>query len=127
MARSLATMHARPGDARKGGALMLMLSTAMASLSNRKLSKDQNGFANLAIVWTLVGFIIVVTVVAAMIGPVFTATSDVNTALNDPNVTTGDDSADAIKPVFGIVIGLAVVLGIVGIILAAVKFGKGSR
>jgi hypothetical protein len=119
MARSIATMHARPGDARKGGALLSRLQAAVA----KRQRMDDAGVFNLAIVWTLVGFIIVVTVLAAMIGPVFTATADVNEALTDENVTTGDASADTIKPVFGIVIGLAVVLGVVGLVLAAIKFG----
>ena len=121
MAPLSATMHAQPGDARKGGALLSRLQSA----ATKRQRMDDAGVINLALVWTLVGFIIVVTVLAAMIGPVFTATADVNEALSDENVTTGDASADTIKPVFGIVIGLAVVLGIVGIVLGAVKFGKG--
>lgn len=126
MARSNAPMHARPGDAREGGALPVTTSRRSA-LARRFSHKEDAGFINMGIIWTLVGFIVVVTIAAAFIGPVFTATADVNEALGDPNVTTGDESADAIKPVFKILIGLAVVLGIVGIVLGAIKFGKKGR
>jgi hypothetical protein len=126
MARSLATMHARSGDARPGGALQSLVHKARTPRKPGPLANDVAGVVNLALVWTLIGFIIIVTILAKMIGPVFTATSDVNEALNDPNVTTGDESADAIKPVFGIVIGLSVVLGIVAIVLGAAAF-RNSR
>lgn len=76
------------------------------------------------LVGILLGAVIVLLVLAKLIVPVFDATADVNTALNDENVTTGDDTADSIKPVFGVLIGLSVLLGFVGLILAAVKFSK---
>lgn len=141
MDRSNATMHARPGAApRKGGALLSLLSLFMAlpqppavtsrreQLAMQRVILDDEGSIGLgpvmALVGVFVGFIVIVTVAANFVLPIFTATADVNEALNDDNVTTGDASADSIKPVFGIVIGLAVVLGFVGLILAAVKFGK---
>lgn len=127
MARSIATMHARPGDARKGGALPVTASRR-AALAHRRMSHDEAANINLGGALTLVGvfigFIVLVTVAAKFVVPIFAATADVNEALNDPNTTTGDESADAIKPVFGIVIGLAVVIGIVTLILGAVKFSK---
>ncbi len=90
---------------------------------------DEKGIVNLgaalAIVGVFIAFIVVVLLAAKFIPTIFSSTAEVNTALNDPNVTTGDETADSIKPVFAVVIGLAVTVGLVTLILGAIKFGKG--
>lgn len=108
-------------------AMLAPVSTKQASKQN-SLATDANGFSGLGgalgIVGVIVGAIVAVLIVAALFPQFMSALSGINGNLNDPNTTTGDATADSLIPVFSLVIGLAGLFGIVGIILAAVHFGK---
>lgn len=78
----------------------------------------------LGVAGAIVGAVVVVLVAAAFIPTFFSATSDTVTAFEDPNTTTGNDSADALLPVFAILVGITALFGIGGLIVGAIALKK---
>lgn len=68
----------------------------------------------------IIGAIVVILIVAALIGPFISALGDTNNALNTG--TTNDTVGDTILGVMPIIVAVGGVFGIVGLILAAMKF-----
>lgn len=75
-----------------------------------------------AIIGAAVGLIVVLSVVGAVAGDLFTSISDVNTAF-DTN-TTGDATADTIAAVMPLLIGVTFVLGLAGLVIGAINFRR---
>lgn len=96
----------------------------------QKLATDERAELNitfgLTIIGVIIGAVVAIAIVAALFPTYMTSLSDLGTAFNDPNTTTGDDSADALLPIFGLLIAFAGLFAIVGIVLLAVKLKKGA-
>lgn len=109
-------------------------SIALLARFGNRIRKHQMGDAgNLKItgVFTIVGVILAATlavIVVARLFPTYAdAIADLNENMTSDDVTFGDETADGLKPVMAIVIGLAGLFGIIGIVVAAVHFrGKYS-
>lgn len=71
----------------------------------------------------VLGLIVVLAILGGTIAIVFTNLSSVMDAFSAPT-PTGNTTVDAILPVFAILIGLAVALGLVAIVLRAGKGGS---
>lgn len=76
----------------------------------------------LAIVGVVVGAIVAITLMAAFLPTLLGSSENITTALDSG--TTGNAQADAIKDIFVFIVPLALILGIVGLVLAVVSFGK---
>lgn len=80
----------------------------------------------LGIAGGMIGALVVISVIAAVIGPYLTGVADVNTVLNDPNTTAGDATADSLLPIFPLLVGITGLFAVVGAILAGMHFTRGS-
>lgn len=68
----------------------------------------------------VIGLVVILAVLGATIGLMFTSVADVNTAISTGS--TNSTEADAIAPVFPILLGITFLLGLVGVATAAMKF-----
>jgi hypothetical protein len=75
----------------------------------------------LSIVGIFIGAILVLLVVAALLPEVFPALGSVVQNITDGS--TGNATADALLPVFGLIIALSIVIGIVTLLLNSTRFG----
>lgn len=73
-----------------------------------------------AIIGGAVTLIVVLSIIGAVAGDLFASVSDVNTAFNTN--TTGDATGDTIAGVMPLIIAVTFVLGLAGLVIAAVKF-----
>jgi hypothetical protein len=85
------------------------------------LSLDLN--KPLAVVGVILGGIISLLLLAALLPQMFSATQDITEAFE--NGTTGNESADTILTVFAFVVPIVIVVAIVGLVIAAVRFSRG--
>lgn len=79
----------------------------------------------LPIVFTIVGAVVVLSLVAALAPTFFTAVGDTVTALTDAE--TNNTVANTILGVMTIVVALVLALGFIALILRATKIGGGSK
>lgn len=95
-----------------------------------KLATDESGELNitfgLTVIGVIIGAVVAIAIVAALFPTYMASLADLGTAFNDPNTTTGDSSADALLPIFGLLIAFAGLFAIVGIVLLAVRLKKGA-
>lgn len=75
-----------------------------------------------AIIGGAVGLIVVLSVIGAVAGDLFTSISDVNTAFSTNS--TGDTTADTVGAVMPLLIGVTFVLGLAGLVIGAINFRK---
>lgn len=111
--------------------MLLAMVAPVANLPNRAralgraLATDEDANLDmskgLSVVGIVLGAVITMVVIANLFPTFADAVADVNTNLTDDTVTFGDETADGLKPVFAIVIGITALLGIVGIILGAFR------
>lgn len=80
----------------------------------------------LTIIGTIIGAVVAIAIVAALFPTYMGSLSDLGTAFNDPNTTTGDATADTLLPVFALLVAFGGLFAIVGIVLLAVKLHKGK-
>lgn len=73
-----------------------------------------------AIIGSAVTLIVVLSIIGAVAGDLFTSVTDVNTAFSTN--TTGDATGDTIAGVMPLIIAVTFVLGLAGLVIAAVKF-----
>ena len=96
--------------------------------SETGFSKDQNGFINIGsvtgVVSAVVIAIVVLLILAALADDFITAIADVVGAVEGG--TTNNTTADALLPVFGLLIALAGVFAIVALVMRATKI-RGGR
>lgn len=140
MARSTATMHARPGAAPKqGAALQLLMSLFMAlpppahvtsrreqlALQRRTIADDDAGSLSmtggLTIVGVIIGAVVSIAILAALAPTYFASLGDIGAVFTDANTTTGNDDADALLPVFGLLVAFGGLFAIVGLVLLGIK------
>lgn len=98
-------------------------------LRRRQLSNDEEAALSLTPVLITVGIIIGAVVglaVLAALAPTYlSSVGDVAGTFNDPNTTVGDDTADGLLPIFGLMVSFAGLFAIVGIIIVAVRLRNG--
>jgi len=75
-----------------------------------------------AIIGSAVGLIVVLSVIGAVAGDLFTSISDVNTAFETNS--TGDAVGDQIASVMPLLIGVTFVLGLAGLVIGAINFKR---
>jgi ABC-type microcin C transport system permease subunit YejB len=74
------------------------------------------------IIGASVALIVGLSLVGAFAATMFGEVEDINTAFTAN--TTGDATADTIASIFPLVIGAAFILGLAGLVLSLVAFGK---
>lgn len=72
-----------------------------------------------AVLGTVVGAVIILTVLGATTDIFFNAVEDINDNLSDPNTTTGDADADQLLDAFIPIVGILGVVGFIGLVFAA--------
>lgn len=75
----------------------------------------------LSIVGVFIGAILVLLVVAALLPELFPAIG--STVENITDGSTGNATADALLPVFGLIVALSILIGVVTLILSSTRFG----
>jgi hypothetical protein len=75
----------------------------------------------LVIVAVVIGAVVGLSVLAALLPTFFTSLGDIGAVFTDPSTTTGNTDADALLPVFGLLIAFAGLFAIVGLALLVVK------
>jgi hypothetical protein len=94
-----------------------------AAPNARALWADQRGEMDPSrLINSIIAVVIVAAIVAATIGLFFTSIADVNNELDTADLN--DTTANTIAGIYPIVLGIAAVLGIVGLVMAAMKFRK---
>lgn len=73
----------------------------------------------LAVISTVVGAVLVLSILGATTDIFFDAVSDINDNLSDPNTTTGDADANQLLDAFIPIIGILGVVAFVGLVFAA--------
>lgn len=96
------------------------------------LAKDEAGALNtgaaLTIVAVVIGAVVGLSVLAALLPTFFGSLGDIGGVFTDANTTTGNDDADALLPVFGLLIAFGGLFAIVGLALlvVSIKNKKGA-
>lgn len=110
-----------------------MLAAMLAALpgaSNTKKEPDERGLINLGgvlgIAGVIIGAVVSIILIAALLPTFLDAVSDVTGAFNDANTTTGDDTADSLLPIFGLLVAFAGLFAIVGLVFLAVRLRRGG-
>jgi hypothetical protein len=93
-------------------------------LNGDRAALDLSG--SLGVVGVIIGAVIVMIITANLFPTFVGAVEDVNDNLTSESVSFGDPTTDGIKDVFAIVIGLAALLGIVGLVLGAFRGRLGN-
>ncbi len=78
-----------------------------------------------AIIGGAVSLIVVLSVIGAVAGDLFGSVANVNAALSTN--TTGDATGDTIAGVMPLIISVTFVLGLAGLVVAAVQISKSRR
>ena len=81
---------------------------------------DLSGTANKAI-GVAITIIVVLAIFAAVLPEVFTNVGDINNVFTNDASNLNSSLGEAIAPIFPLVIVVAVLFGVVGVILAAIK------
>lgn len=108
---------------------LLGLGMASKSLRRAPLADDAGQLSlstPLVIVAVVIGAVVGMAILAALMPTYLDSLSGVTGEFNDPNTTTGDDDADALLPVFGLLVAFAGLFAIVGLVLLVVKIRRGG-
>lgn len=95
--------------------------------SLQKFSKEQDAVFGLeGRAMALIGGVVAVIVILTILGATFTDMTGEVKSINEnlTNADLGNTSANTIAGVFPILVGVAFVLGVVGVVIAAVKFRR---
>lgn len=88
--------------------------------------KDTGGLIDLgrplAIIGSILGVILAVLVVSALFPTLASSTARLNENLTNDSVTFGDATTDTIKPIFAIIVGVSVLVGVIGLVLGVMRF-----
>lgn len=82
---------------------------------------DLTGRTN-ALIGTVIGLVVILAIIGATFGLMQSSIADVNADLS--NASLNDTTANTIAGVFPILVGVTFVLGIVGLIVGAIKFRR---
>lgn len=93
-----------------------------ASRLRRDTGANASLTAGIALAFAIVGGIVALLIVANLAPTVITAGANVTTAIKTTDF--GDDTVNSLRGVFGLLVGLGVLAGIVALALAAVYFKK---
>lgn len=89
------------------------------------LRKDEEGSLNtngaLVIVAVVIGAVVGLSVLAALMPTFFGSLADIGGVFTDANTTTGNTDADALLPVFGLLVAFAGLFAIVGLAILVVR------
>jgi hypothetical protein len=80
----------------------------------------------LGIVSVIIGAVVGLIVLAALFPTYLGGVADLVGAMTDENTTTGDDTADGLLPIFGLVTAFAGLFAILGLVFVVVKL-RGGR
>lgn len=93
-------------------------------------AKEESGILNVNFALGIVGVFIVavvgMAVVAALMPTYFSSLSDVGNTFTDANTTTGNTDADALLPIFGLLVAFAGLFAIVGLVILVVRLKRGG-
>lgn len=74
----------------------------------------------LAVIGVLFGAVLVLSAAASVAPQFFAQTAATNEVLANETISTGDATADSLKPIFSLIFGIVALVAFVGIIVAAV-------
>lgn len=101
-----------------------MLARRLEAVNHPVLKEDEAGALNLgvglAIVGTIIGAVVAIALVAALAPTYFDSLADIGAVFTDANTTTGNEDADALLPVFGLLVAFGGLFAIVGLVLVAI-------
>lgn len=81
----------------------------------------------LVIVAVVIGAVVGLSVLAALLPTFFGSLGDIGAVFTSPTTTTGNADADALLPVFGLLIAFAGLFAIVGLAIMVVKVRAGKQ
>lgn len=94
------------------------------------LAKDTEAALNLAsgltIVGVIIGAVVSIALLAALAPQYFSSLADIGAVFTDPSTSTGNTDADALLPVFGLLVAFGGLFAIVGLVLLGIKL-RGGR
>lgn len=94
------------------------------------LAKDEGGNiglgAVLTIVLVIIGAVVSIAILAALAPTWFTSIASIVSIFTSGNYTTGDDTADGIMPVFGMLIAFLGLFALIGLVFAVVQLKRGG-
>lgn len=115
---------------------LALASDAMAEGQNRarrwmsRFAADRAGAINtgalLAIVTVIIGAVVGLSLIAALAPTYMSSLASFVGVFTDANATTGDATADALLPVFGLLMAFVGLFAIVGLGIIAVRLRKGN-
>lgn len=92
--------------------------------------KEDTGILNVNFALSIVGVFIVavvgMAVLAALMPTYFSSLAGVGDTFTDANTTTGNSDADALLPIFGLLVAFAGLFAIVGLVIVVVRLKKGG-
>jgi hypothetical protein len=119
---------------------VIMATSLRAMLAQRRIEaaknrilavKDEAGTLStqgaLIIVAVVIGAVVGLSVLAALLPTFFGSLGDIGAVFSDANTTTGNADADALLPVFGLLIAFAGLFAIVGLALLVVKIKSAKQ
>lgn len=110
---------------------MLAQRRQVAAMNRILPAKDEDGTLStqgaLVIVAVVIGAVVGLSVLAALLPTFFGSLGDIGGVFSDENTTTGNADADALLPVFGLLIAFAGLFAIVGLALLVVKVKSGKQ
>lgn len=93
--------------------------------ANPVLRKDDAGSLSmtggLTIVGVIIGAVVSIAILAALAPTYFSSLGDIGAVFTDANTTTGNADADALLPVFGLLVAFGGLFAIVGLVLLGIK------
>lgn len=110
------------------GLLLSMVATGFARPKEGDKETGEEGSlsinAGLSIVGVIIGAVVSIAILAALAPTYFTSLGDIGGVFTDPSTTTGNTDADALLPVFGLLVAFGGLFAIVGLIMLGVKLNK---
>lgn len=98
--------------------------TRLRSAFRGDISGALNTSGALIIVAVIIGAVVGLAVLAALVPTFFGSLADIGAVFTDPSTTTGNSDADALLPVFGLLIAFGGLFAIVGLALLVVAIKK---
>lgn len=87
----------------------------------RHTEAQLNVSAGLTLAGVVIGAVVLLAIIAALMPTWFGSLESIGTNFTDPGTTTGNTDADALLPIFGLLVAFAGIFAIVGLIVAAVR------
>lgn len=107
-----------------------MLASRREAVNRSFDHKENAGALNtggaLVIVSVVIGAVVGLSVLGALLPTFFTSLADIGGVFTNPSTTTGNSDADALLPVFGLLIAFAGLFAIIGLALLVVHVRKGK-